>query len=272
MADIFLSYNEKDRAVVRSLARTLEAAGWSVWWDRRLPAGMTWRRLLEQELQAMRCMLVLWSSHSVQSDWVCEEATEGRLLDRLIPVRIEDVRPPAGFRELQAANLVGWDGTLAFPGLRELMADIEHKIGPPPQPAPSTTPVHTTAPPVPPAPTIPWWWLGAIALALAVAVALYIRPPAHPAPETSAAPAVDRRTAEPPAPTATASAQPATPAPVVAAPSPGKTPARLASKTPIVLPSASTPSTSRRCAALRERQEVGETLSDESRSFFLKEC
>ena len=74
MADIFLSYTEQDRDAVRRLAETLQSVGWSVWWDRRIPAGMTWRSVLERELQQMRCMVVLWSRHSVQSDWVCEEA------------------------------------------------------------------------------------------------------------------------------------------------------------------------------------------------------
>ncbi|QKV57261.1 MAG: toll/interleukin-1 receptor domain-containing protein [Dechloromonas sp.] len=47
MTDIFLSYNEKDREAARRLASTLEAVGWSVWWDRRIPAGETWRSVLE---------------------------------------------------------------------------------------------------------------------------------------------------------------------------------------------------------------------------------
>ena len=98
MADIFLSYNEKDRDAVRRLAEALQSTGWSVWWDRRIPAGLTWRGVLERELQHMRCMVVLWSQHSVASDWVCEEAAEGRQLGRLVPVLLEHVRPPAGFR------------------------------------------------------------------------------------------------------------------------------------------------------------------------------
>ena len=56
MADIFLSYNEKDRDAVRRLAEALQSTGWSVWWDRRIPAGLTWRGVLERELQHMRCI------------------------------------------------------------------------------------------------------------------------------------------------------------------------------------------------------------------------
>ena len=114
MADIFLSYTEKDREQARRLAATLESVGWTVWWDRRIPAGETWRNVLQQALQDMRCMVVLWSAKSIESEWVCEEATEGRRLDRLVPVLIEQVRPPAGFREIQAADLTGWDGHGGF--------------------------------------------------------------------------------------------------------------------------------------------------------------
>ena len=131
MADIFLSYNEKDRDTVRRLAETLKSVGWSVWWDRRIPAGGTWRQLLERELAAMRCMVVVWSSNSVKSEWVCEEATEGRQLGKLVPVCIEAVKPPAGFREIQAADLVGWDGTATFVGMRTLIEDIQLRIGAP---------------------------------------------------------------------------------------------------------------------------------------------
>lgn len=131
MADIFLSYNEKDRDTVRRIAETLTSVGWSVWWDRRIPAGGTWRHLLEQELQAMRCMIVVWSAHSVESEWVCEEATEGRSKGCLVPVRIEDVKPPAGFREIQAADLIEWDGTTSFVGMRTLIVNLQQRIGEP---------------------------------------------------------------------------------------------------------------------------------------------
>ena len=131
MADIFLSYTEKDREQARRLAATLESVGWTVWWDRRIPAGETWRNVLQQALHDMRCMVVLWSARSIESEWVCEEATEGRRLDRLVPVLIEQVRPPAGFREIQAADLTGWDGTRDHEGMRMLVADLENLLGKP---------------------------------------------------------------------------------------------------------------------------------------------
>ena len=70
MADIFLSYTEKDRDIARRVAAMLGSAGWTVWWDRRIPAGESWRSVLEQALQNMRCMIVLWSAHSIESEWM----------------------------------------------------------------------------------------------------------------------------------------------------------------------------------------------------------
>ncbi|MGZ9220152.1 MAG: toll/interleukin-1 receptor domain-containing protein, partial [Candidatus Binatia bacterium] len=107
MADIFISYANEDRETAGHLARALESAGMSVWWDRRIPAGRTWRAVLEEALQGMRCLIVLWSQNSLKSPWVLEEAEEARRLEKLLfPVLIETVAPPVGFRAIQAANLI----------------------------------------------------------------------------------------------------------------------------------------------------------------------
>lgn len=131
MTDIFLSYTERDRDMARRVAEALGSAGWNVWWDRRIPAGETWRSVLEHALEDMRCMVVLWSANSIESEWVYEEATEGRRQGKLVPVMLESVRPPAGFREIQAADLTGWDGSPDFEGLRMLLSDLEHLLGKP---------------------------------------------------------------------------------------------------------------------------------------------
>ena len=126
---IFLSYASEDRDAARAVAGLLESAGCTVWWDRRIPAGRTWRSMIEEALRDMRCMVVLWSSHSVGSDWVKEEAEEARAVGKLVPVLIEPVKPPVGFRGIQAAELTDWDGTRDCLGARQLIADLESMIG-----------------------------------------------------------------------------------------------------------------------------------------------
>jgi hypothetical protein len=131
MANIFLSYANEDRETARAVAGLLESAGWTVWWDRRIPAGRTWRSVIEEALREMRCMVVLWSANSVESDWVKEEAEEGRALGKLIPVLIESVKPPVGFRSIQAADLTDWNGSSDSLGARQLLADLESLMGKP---------------------------------------------------------------------------------------------------------------------------------------------
>lgn len=38
MADIFISYAREDLEKVRLIVRLIEAAGWSAFWDRTIPA------------------------------------------------------------------------------------------------------------------------------------------------------------------------------------------------------------------------------------------
>ena len=132
MEDIFLSYANEDRKSAAQVARMLESVGWRVWWDRRIPAGRTWRSMLEDALREMRCMVVLWSHSSVESPWVTEEAEEARRLGKtIVPVLIQAVEPPIGFRAIQAADLARWDGTAGDPAARMFIADLKAVLGSP---------------------------------------------------------------------------------------------------------------------------------------------
>ena len=147
MAEIFLSYANEDRETALKVAALLESAGWTVWWDRRIPAGRTWRSVIESALNEMRCMVVLWSSNSIVSDWVKEEAEEARIVQKLVPVLIEAVKPPVGFRAIQAADLIDWDGSDDAPGARSLISDLESRLGKPVKPVKSKSSESTQSKP-----------------------------------------------------------------------------------------------------------------------------
>lgn len=130
MADIFISYANEDRDTAEQVAHVLETAGFSVWWDRRIPAGRTWRSVLEEALVGMRCLIVLWSENSVKSPWVLEEAEEARRLGKtMLPVLIQKIDPPVGFRAIQAANLIDWDGAADAPAVKLLVTDLKALLG-----------------------------------------------------------------------------------------------------------------------------------------------
>jgi hypothetical protein len=133
MSDLFISYARQDRPRAEIFARTLEAHGWSVFWDPTIRAGSDWRDTIEKELQGARCVLVLWSKNSVGSRYVREEAEEAINRGALVPVLIDDIFPPFGFRSVQWADFSGWDGTEETPAFHRLISDIVALIGPPPK-------------------------------------------------------------------------------------------------------------------------------------------
>jgi hypothetical protein len=108
MADVFVSYAREDQARVAPLVDLLERQAWSVFWDRDIPPGETWRSHIGAALEQARCVVVAWTGHSILSDWVAEEADEARARDILVPVLLDPVSPPRGLRGVQAADLTGW--------------------------------------------------------------------------------------------------------------------------------------------------------------------
>jgi TIR domain-containing protein/PDZ domain-containing protein len=105
---IFLSYAAEDVKAARGLAEYLESRGWSVWWDRKIPAGHTFDEAIEKALTSARCAVVLWTRAAVASRWVRAEASEALHRDILVPVLLEDVQIPLEFRLVQAVDLRGW--------------------------------------------------------------------------------------------------------------------------------------------------------------------
>jgi len=124
VSDIFISYASQDRVRIRPLVEALEARGWSVFWDTTLLPGETWRRKITAELDAAGCVIVLWSERSVESHWVEQEAEEGQRRRILVPAMIDRVTIPLGFRSLQAANLVGWDGKAGHGELEKILRAV----------------------------------------------------------------------------------------------------------------------------------------------------
>lgn len=143
MADIFLSYASEDRERAKPLVEALEAEGWSIWWDREIHAGPRFDQVIEEQIANASCMIVVWSEASVKSDWVRDEANEGRERQILVPLLFHDVRPPMGFRAAQTANLVGWPEQRGE--LDMLLAGIRELVGAPEEAEPET-PTPAAAP------------------------------------------------------------------------------------------------------------------------------
>ena len=86
---------------------TLESHGYSVFWDHKsIPMGRSWQQTIAEELSSCKCIIVVWSKNSVKSEWVLEEALEGKRKGILLPIKIDDVSPPFGFGMHQVGDFV----------------------------------------------------------------------------------------------------------------------------------------------------------------------
>jgi hypothetical protein len=129
VSDIFISYASEDRDQAHKLASALESLGWSVWWDRDIITGQVYDQVIERELNSAKSVVVLWSSHSVASEWVKNEAAAAAERGVLLPVLIERVTVPLEFRRKQTADLIGWDGDPAHSGFQALCRGVSATIG-----------------------------------------------------------------------------------------------------------------------------------------------
>ncbi|WP_395645725.1 DUF805 domain-containing protein [Terricaulis sp.] len=157
MADVFISYAREDQPRAAQVAHALEAMGLSTFWDTDIPPGQTWADYIEGKLAQCKAVIVLWSAHSTQSQWVREEARMGRDRGRLIPAMLDGSAPPFGFGEVQAANLATWRAEANHPEWQRFSQAVYgavHGAGAtPPSQAPASAAAGgwtTSAPPPPP--------------------------------------------------------------------------------------------------------------------------
>ncbi len=126
---VFLSYSRSDEAKARQLANALEATGYQVWWDALIEGGAAYSLSIESALKAADAVLVLWSAKSVESDWVRDEAAQGRERHRLVPLSLDGTQPPLGFRQYQVIGLSRWRGRKGAPEIAAIERAIDVVAG-----------------------------------------------------------------------------------------------------------------------------------------------
>ena len=132
VANVFVSYAANDRDRVARLVEALQATGLSVWWDRGIDVGSTFDREIERELDGAGCVVVAWSRASVDSEWVRNEAFEAQSRDALVPILIDDVKPPLAFRRAQTARMLEWPGSVGE--FDAMLRAVRSRLAKPPRP------------------------------------------------------------------------------------------------------------------------------------------
>jgi hypothetical protein len=152
VADIFLSYVEKDRDRALQLAEALGEAGLSVSVRRTTAA---WsedavRRATDAQIHSAKCVVVLLSHASIWPRSIVEELTIAQVVGAsILRVLIEDVAVPNLFGGEVVANLSSWKGDRADPEFAKLRDLLEHEL------KPSARPNRVPGPPGPVQTNIP---------------------------------------------------------------------------------------------------------------------
>lgn len=128
MTDIFISYSRDDRENVRHIADALEAEGLDVWWDPEIPPGESFAAVIDRQLKEAACVIVVWSKKSIMSNWVQEEADDGMMRNTLIPIMIDEIDLPRGFKRLQTADLKGWEGDTGNANWQLVIAQVRKMV------------------------------------------------------------------------------------------------------------------------------------------------
>lgn len=133
MSDIFISYSSSDRPWVEHFTKSLEAHGWSVWWDRAISTGGSFNAEIRRELSAAKCAIVVWSEQSVEREWVQAEAAEAKKHDKYLPIKINECELPLGFTQRTYQSLMDWEAGVEHAGFSQLLKDIERLVKSPPK-------------------------------------------------------------------------------------------------------------------------------------------
>jgi TolB-like protein/Tfp pilus assembly protein PilF len=128
---IFLSYAHGDHAQAQRLAAALQRGGCTVWWDALIEGGTRYAASIDEALETADAVVVLWSRNSVNSDWVRDEAAQGRERHRLVPLSLDGTHPPLGFRQIQMIDISGWNGRSNAPQLEAVRRGIAAAMGQP---------------------------------------------------------------------------------------------------------------------------------------------
>ncbi len=106
---LFISYSQKDKALIQPIVEILRISGAPVFLDTdSIPKGKPWRATIVTAIQDCMNILVFWCAHSGKSKEVKKEYTEAMKQGKnIVPVMLDNTKMPRKLSALQGISLQG---------------------------------------------------------------------------------------------------------------------------------------------------------------------
>src|ERR1700716_1692624 len=108
MAQVFVSYAQKDMVEARRILEALDLAGLSVFRETSLAAGVAWADDVRHQIDIAKCVVVLWSQAAAESQFVRQEGAQAIPAGadgRLVLAVLDETELPRGLGDLPATRL-----------------------------------------------------------------------------------------------------------------------------------------------------------------------
>lgn len=122
LADVFIACSERDHERVKPIAERLGSLGYSTWWDKHANGRQAAFGEQERELEAAKCVLVVWSHTSRNGSDVVAQASHAVDTNKLLQVRT-DTNPPPPFDAYPIADLSSEQWGVLEAALAKLVRD-----------------------------------------------------------------------------------------------------------------------------------------------------
>ena len=113
--DLFISYAREDEAIVAKLLPFFERLNVSVWTDQQIRQSEIYTHRINEVLSTCNCVLMIWSEHSAQSNYVQAECERALQDNKLVIGSMTDLELPVPFNIVQSSSLNVFDKDVTGP-------------------------------------------------------------------------------------------------------------------------------------------------------------
>ena len=124
MAEVFISYSQKERVLVAPIAARLADLGVEAWFDREISAGESFGAVIRAKLKEAKAIIVCWSPEAIESKWVDAEAEYAREVGAYVPIFVVPCALLPPFNTIHADDLSKWTGEATDPAWIRLIGRI----------------------------------------------------------------------------------------------------------------------------------------------------